>query len=239
MKNALKIASAVIMVIILSSCTKNNTDTGIALSMKGITTLPLLKKSEMITGYTFTEALMGIKEIEIKRREEHFHDSLTVRDTLKHKYDFDGKYLIDLLAGTSTPELGFSNFVPGSYNKFESETDRLIDGGKSISVKGSYTDSTSRVYNFDFSTKGEFEFEFESDSGFILTEGKVLEMLININLPKLFSGVDFSKGIADGNNVIVINETTNNNLSAKIKHNIRTIAEMHEDRDHEHHGHKN
>jgi hypothetical protein len=164
---------------------------------------------------------------------------LEVPDTLKHKYDFKGKYLIDLLTGTSTPELGFSNFVPGVYNKFESETARLIEGEKSISVKGSFTDSTSLVYSFEFSTKGEFEFEFESDSGFLLTEGKVLEMLININLPGLFEGVDFSKGITDVNNVILINETTNHDLFKKIKHNIHAIAEMHEDRDHEHHGHRN
>jgi hypothetical protein len=238
MKNSLKIASAALMVMIAASCSKN-TDTGIALSFKAITTLPSLKKSAAATGYNFTEALMGIKEIEIKREEEELHDSTTVRDTLKHKFDFKGKYLLDLLTGTSTPDLGFTDFVPGIYNKFESETARLVEGGKSISVKGTFTDSTSTVFTFDFSTKGEFEFEFESDSGFALTEGKILEMLININLPMLFSNVDFSKGTADANKVIVINETTNYELFRKIRHNIHSIAEMHEDHDHKHKHHRN
>jgi hypothetical protein len=232
MKNTVKIVSAGLFLCIAVSCTKT-TDTGISLSIKGVTTTASLKKSASVTGFTFTEALLGIKQIELKREGEKLHDSTMVRDTLRHKFHFNGRYLIDLLAGTSTPQLGLVNFVPGVYNKFESETARLIPGGKSISVKGSYTGLNATVYNFDFSSRSEFEFEFESDSGFVLTEGKVLDMLINVNLPLLFSGIDFSKGIADANNVIVINDTTNIDLCRKIKRNIRLSGEMHED--HEHH----
>jgi hypothetical protein len=238
MKSIFKITAAGLLLMIAASCSKNNSDTGIALSFKGVTTLSSTAKSaSVVSPYSFTEALMGIKEIEIKRKEEHLHDTLTPRDTLKHNFDFKGKYLIDLLTGTSTPDFGLANFVPGTYNKFESETARLIDGGKSISVKGTYTDAALKAYNFSFSTRGEFEFEFESDSGFVLTEGSVLEMLININLPLMFTNVDFTKGTADVNNVYVINETSNIELYKKIKHNIRAIAEMHEDKHHEHHGH--
>jgi hypothetical protein len=233
MKNILKITSAGLLLLIAASCSKNSTDTGISLSFKGVTTVSSTAKSiSAATPFSFTEALIGIKEIEIKRKEEHLHDTLTARDTLKHKFDFKGKYLVDLLTGTTTPDFGLVNFVPGTYNK--SETARLIDGGKSISVKGTYTDAGSKAFNFNFSTRGEFEFEFESDSGFVLTEGSVLEMLININLPLMFTNVDFAKGTADVNNVYLINESSNIELFKKIKHNIRDIAEMHEDKHHEH-----
>ncbi|TAL71414.1 MAG: hypothetical protein EPN88_05650 [Bacteroidetes bacterium] len=249
MRNMYKLMLAII-VIIAASCSKNNTDTitgtGIGVSFKAVTTLgssssSAVSKSISVVGFTFSEALIGIKEIELKREEEHFSDSAMVHDSLnKHKFDFDGKYLIDLLTGTSTPDIGFTNFVPGTYNKFESETARLISGGKSISVKGTYTDPSSNVYKFDFSTKKEFEFEFESDSGFVLTEGKILEMLININLPQMFATVDFSKGTPDATNVIVIDETTNIDLFKIIRHNIHSIGEMHEDHQKEmehHHDH--
>lgn len=247
MKKILNLMLA-ITIVLAASCNKTNLDTGIALSIKGTTTLSAkgmsasspVTKSAAVEGFTFSEALMGIKEIELKRKEEHFRDSVMVHNPMnKHKFNFEGKYVIDLLAGTSTPDLGFTNFIPGTYNKFESETAKLLDGGKSISVKGTYTNPSSTVYNFDFSTKGEFEFEFESDSGFVLTEGKILEMLININLPQLFATIDFSKGTADATNIIVINETTNIELFKQIRHNIHSTAEMHEDHKMEmkHHGH--
>jgi hypothetical protein len=238
MRTTLKLILSGLLLVAITSCSKNNPDSSIGLSFKGVTTLPSAAKGEsVVSPFSFTEALIGIKEIELKRKEEHLHDTLTPRDTLKHEFDFKGKYLIDLLTGVSTPDLGLVGFVPGTYNKFESETARLIDGTKSISVKGSYTDALSKVYNFSFTTKSEFEFEFESDSGFVLTEGNVLEMLININLTKMFTNVDFSKATADINNVFVINESSNIELYKRIKHNIKSVAEMHEDKHHEHHGH--
>jgi hypothetical protein len=241
MKSILKIASTGFLLLAAASCTKSpdsSVTTGIALSISGITTSPtstgMGMKSATVTttGFTFTEALMGIKEIELKRREEHLHDTLTPRDTIHGEFHFKGKYLIDLLKGTSTPDLGLASFVPGTYNKFESSTARLIEGGKSISVKGTYTDPSSKVYSFDFSTRGMFEFEFESDSGFVLTEGNILQMVVNVNIPALLANIDFSMATVDANNIIVINETTNIELFKRIKHNIRRMGEMHEDHHH-------
>jgi hypothetical protein len=239
MKTVIKYASAGLMLLFVASCTKSNNDTVIGLTFKAVTTLPVgVKGTEIVSPYTFTEARMGIKEIEIKRKEEHLHDTLVPRDTInKNRFDFKGKYLVDLLTGTTTPDFGLVGFTPGTYNKFESETARLIDGTKSLSVKGSFTDAASKVYNFSFTTKGEFEFEFESDSGFVLTEGKILEMLININLPLMFKNVDFSKGLVDATGIVVINESTNAELFKTVKRNIKYIAEMHEDKHHEKTGH--
>jgi hypothetical protein len=231
MKTISKIAMGIMIIIFAVSCTKSASTTGISISIKGITS-PAVKKSTTVTGFTFTEALLGIKQIELKRQEEKLHDSTTVRDTLKHRFSFNNRYLVDLLAGTSTPSLGFNDFTPGVYNKFESETARTVTGGKTISLKGSYTSSTASVYKFDFSSKAEFEFEFESDSGFVLNQGNVLGLFINLNLPKMFTSVDFSKGTVDVNNVVVISEASNLDLYNRIKRNIRQAGEMHKDREH-------
>jgi hypothetical protein len=237
MKSIINLTMASI-VIASVSCTKSNTDnnTGIALSFKAKTSLLAgLPASDPVTkgaaaGFTFSEALIGIKQIELKREEEEFSDSAMVHNPMnKHKFDFEGSYLVDLLAGTSTPDIGFTDFVPGTYNKFESETAQLIHEGKTVSVIGTYTDPSSKVYNFNFSTKAEFEFEFESDSGFVLTQGKIMEMLINFNLPLLFNSVDFSKATVNATGVILIDETNNAELYKKIKHNIHSAGEMHED----------
>jgi hypothetical protein len=225
MKNILKIVIAALLMVFATSCTKNN-DTGISLSIKGITTLPAIKRSAKVEGFTFSEALLGIKEIEIKKEDESLDDG-------DMEFDFDGSYVVDLLAGTSTPALGFSEFLPGTYNKFESETAPVLDGGKSLSIKGTYTDLSGTVYNFEFSTNAEIEFEFESDSGFVLTEGKVLEMLVSVNLPLLFDGVDFSKATANLNGIIVINESSNASVAAAIKNNIDYVAKMEDENESE------
>ena len=225
MKNFLKIVSVALLMVFAISCTKNN-ETGISLSIKGITTLPTIKKSANVEGFTFSEALLGIKEIEIKREDESFDDG-------DMEFDFEGSYVVDLLAGTSAPDFGLLEFLPGTYNKFESETAPVLDGGKSLSIKGTYTDSGGTVYNFEFSTNAEIEFEFESDSGIVLTEGKILEMLVSVNLPLLFEGVDFSKATANLSGIIVINESSNATVAAMIKNNIDNVAEMEDENESE------
>lgn len=225
MKNIVKLMSAAAIVILAASCTKSN-DTGISLSIKGTTTLPAIKKSAAIEGYNFSEALLGIKEIEIKKEDELLNDGNT-------EFDFSGSYIVDLLAGTTTPELGFSEFTPGTYNKFESETASVLPGGKSLSLKGTYTSADGTLYTFEFSTSGEVEFEFESDSGFVLTEGTVLDMLINLNLPMLFEGVDFSKATVNGEGIILINESSNLAILETIINNIDNVAEMEDEHESE------
>ncbi len=175
--------------------------------------------------FTFSEALLVIRDIDIKRMDQSFDDSVSNNDTLNRKYDFNGNYLLNLLNGTSTPALNLVNFIAGTYNKVEAKSAKIVDGNNSISLKGTFADTTAKkTYTFDFSTVASLEFKFVSDTGFYLDQGKVLTLLVNINLPDLFAGVDFSKATMDSNNVIVINETSNTNLMAKIITNIRHMA---------------
>lgn len=218
MKTTFKLMLAVTMIISMASCSKSN-DTGISLSIKGTTTLPLIKKSAQTQGFIFSQALLGIKNIEIKKEDE-------MLDNGDMNFDFPGNYTVDLLAGTTSPAIGFSDFLPGTYNKFESKTAAILNGGKSFIINGTYTDGGGTVYTFEFSTSGEVKFEFESDTAFVLTEGTVVNMLININLPLLFEGVDFSKAVQNGDGIIIINETSNAGLVEKILGNIDNVAEM-------------
>ena len=229
MKNILKISTAALIFIFAASCSKSskNSDTGISLSLKGTTTLPAIKKGATIEGFTFSEALLGIKEIEIKKEDEMMDDG-------EMDFDYDGSYIVDLLLGKSTPALGFSEFLPGTYNKFESKTASVLDGGKSLSFKGIYTDAGGTAYNFDVSTTSKIKFEFESATSFVLTEGTVLDMLINLNLPMLFEGVDFSKATANGSGIIVINDSNNSAILTKIMSNIDRIASMEDEHESEH-----
>jgi hypothetical protein len=228
MKNILKLLSAVIMVTAIS-CTKDNKsgiNTVISLTFKGTTALPGIKKSLNTEGFTFTEALLGIKEIEIKK----------VGDVSNNdgKFDFDKNYIVDLLAGTTTPAFGTSEFLPGRYNKLESKTSNLLDGGNSVSLKGTYTDNVGTTYKFEFSSTSVFKFEVESDTGFILSEGTIFSMLVNVTLPVFFQGVDFSKAAVNSSGIIVINDISNIPMSEIIKSNINLVADMEDENESEH-----
>lgn len=227
MKNTIILFGAIFVIAI--SCSKSNdpgTSTGVSLSFKGTTTSPAIVKGSGTDTYTFSEALMGIKEIELKKEEEQFDDN-------DMNFNFEGNYVVDLLAGTTSPTLGFAELTPGTYNKFESRTAQLLDGGNSISLKGTVTDGGGTLYNFEFATTSEIKFEFESDSAFVITEGTVHDMLVNINLPVIFEGIDFSKAVADDTGKILINDLSNADLSAIIKINIDHAAEMENENEHE------
>ena len=223
MKTFMKLFTVVLIALFALSCKKTN-ETGFSLKFKATTTIPVVKKGVSAAGFTFTEALLGIKNIQIKREDETLNNGDT-------EYDYKANYIVDLLTGISTPPFGFEQFIPGTYNKFESETAKLLTGGKSLSVKGSFTDPAGRTYNFEFATSAEIEFEFESDSSFVLTEGTVFDMLININLPLLFKGVDFSTATANANGVILIDETSNNAILSAIKNNLDKATDMEDEHD--------
>jgi hypothetical protein len=221
------------------SCSKTSNDTGIALTIAGSTTSGSLSTAKSLStateGFTIDEALLGIKNIEIGTEAEHFSDVVDDKGGAKHETDYSDTYLIDLLTGTSTPEIGFKDFTPGVYNKFEAETAGIIPGNKSISIKGSFTDAQSVEYTFEFSTTSELKFEFESASGFELIEGNVLDLLMQVNIPGIFAGIDFSKATKNESNIIIINDLTNTTLLALIKANIHRMADMGEDHDHDRH----
>ncbi len=226
MKSILKLLLAALIIVYAGSCTKI-TDTGITLKIKGISTLPAVKKSTAVEGYTFSEALMGIKEIEIEA-ESADEESDDYDDV---EYEFEGKYVVDLLTGTSSPDLGLADLQPGTYNELEAETAQILEGGNTLILKGTYTDAAQNVHTFEFSTDDEIELEIESDEGFVLAEGEVLDMIVNIYLPMLFEGVDFSTATENADGVIIINDSSNPSLAWKINNNIDHVAEIEIDDD--------
>ena len=247
MKVFIKLSLASLLAVAVISCTKTS-DTGISLTLAGTNNVATVATSKSLNvstqGFTFSEALVGIRDIEIKTRDEHFRDTLGLghfddgehkNHNEKHNHGYGGTYLVDLLAGTSAPALGFTSSVPGTYDKFEAASAPAIDGTKTMSLKGTYVDSLSNEYKFEFSTIHRWEYEFKSDTGYVLDEGKVLEMLVSINLPGFFKGVDFSAATRNADNVVVIDENTNLAALKRIKLNLHSAAGLTEDHNGEHH----
>jgi hypothetical protein len=143
----------------------------------------------------------------------------------------------DHMPGTSSPAMGFTATTAGVYDKLEAESAPAIDSSKTLSLKGTYTDSTLVSYNFALSTTHRWEYEFKTDTAMTLDEGKVLNILVSIDLSKFFTGVDFSKLTLNAENVAVIDENNNSEALRIIMRNLHSITGM-KDRGHgRHKGH--
>ncbi|MFO7850936.1 MAG: DUF4382 domain-containing protein [Bacteroidota bacterium] len=226
MKSILHLIGSIALIsVLIISCEKSD-DTGINLQFKGETSS--LKAKTTGGTYDFTEALMGLSEIEIEMEMED-DDNGTETEI---EYDYEGNYTVDLLAGTSDPKIGFSEFEPGTYNEVEAEIEPILDGGtKSIIIKGTLTDAEEVVTEFEFSTSEEIEIEIESEIGFYLDEGTIIDMVVTFDLDMLFDGVDMTNAERNESDVVIINDTTNSDLAAIIKSNIESCADLEEDDD--------
>jgi len=224
-KMFITISGLLLMVLIMSSCNKNG-ETGINLSFKASTAA---FKSLAGGAFEFSEALIGVHEISIEAESEEFDDDDSQGSDSDFEYDYEGNYSVDLLTGVSSPEIGFADFVPGTYNEVEVELTTVLEGGTlSMIIKGTNTDGGNSI-DFEFSTAAEIEFEVESDMGFYLDEGTILDLVLKIDLISLFDGVDFSQAQLNDNNVAIINDNTNTELAAIIRSNIHHCSDLEED----------
>jgi hypothetical protein len=222
------------MIIIAISCEKSD-DTGITLSFKGETSV--LKSTNNDGSYTFSEAFLGVHEIEIESEEEYEEEYETegteveIETETEIEYEFEGEYAVDLLTGESDPDMGLAEVQPGTYNELEAEISPILEGGKSIIIKGTYTESGQETIEFEFSTTSEIELEVESDAGFYLDEGSILDLVVTFVLPGLFDGVDFYGAEKNDNGVVIMDDSTNVEQTNKVKSNISKFAELEDDDD--------
>jgi hypothetical protein len=230
MKSILSLLPAFVFVLlVLSSCEKE-TKTGINLSFKG--DISSLKSDNLSGVLTISEAYIGVHEIEIEieMETEHEQGESEMEIEYEFEYEYEGDYTVDLLTGKSTPEFGFSELEPGVYNEVEAELSPILEGGtKSVSIKGTFTDTDQMTIEFEFSTSAEIEIEVESETGFFLDEASILDLVVSFDLEMLFDGVDFSNAVRNEMDVVIIDEKHNVDLAQKIKANISLYVDLEED----------
>lgn len=234
-------AVMMMMTIALMSCNDEGAAvSGLAVNMKATTTVSKVSKGGRVQagGYTFEQALLGVREFEFETKEEdNSEDDLSGSSSDddgeddNEEVEFKGQYVVDLIKGTSTPELDNGKLKPGIYEEFEVELDRYLANGNSLFIVFKYKPDTGDSVKVEVSTKATLEFEFEDDNGFEIVDEKVTNYLVLINLDNLFTGVDLSTAIKSEDGVIRINDTTNTSLLSIIKNNFDTSCEGGKDDD--------
>jgi len=253
MKNLFKLTVLTLFIglgMMLQSCDSN--ETGLAkvkLEMKATTDLSTINASgrTMNTGLVFTDILIGATEIEFETLEENENEDNSLNgndddneiedmdedgEDDNEEIEFKGSFVIDLIAGTSTPDFGIADIAPGIYEEIEIELKPILEGDISMFVAFEFTPAGgTEVVRVEYSNSDEMEFEIEKEGGFLLDAGALNKMLVMIDLDVMFAGVDLSTASADVDGVVRINSTSNTDLAALIANGLDDIMEGGEDED--------
>jgi hypothetical protein len=245
MKNLFKKAVLTIFIsfaLLTQSC--NNNEPGLSnikLSMKATTVLSTINPSGRVmnTGLVFTDVVIGVTEIEFETFEENeAEDSGEIEDNDgdgeddNEEVEYEGNYVVDLIAGTSTPDFGEAVIAPGIYEEMEIELSPILEGGITMFVAFDYTpDGAANPVRYEYSTDAEMEYELEPEGGFFLDEGALNQMLVLIDLDAMFTNIDLNTATADIDGVVRINSTSNADLAAQVAASLGDVMEGGEDED--------
>lgn len=160
---------------------------------------------------TITDARIAIKDIEF----DMFTDDAdtAVELAANESIEFEGPFIVDLLANTSTPEISTADLLPGRYTEIEMDIDKIQDNDlqanpdlltatdplfeNSIYLEGSYTgatadgDVTAAVFKLSYDLDEEFELPIADPNLSINVQDRTFSaVIIAFRLNKWFSFSD-------------------------------------------------
>ena len=235
------------VIIVLGSCGESvdPTKTNVKIEMKAVSKLNSLNAGARVANSSieFTEALVGVTEIELELKEndesnddsnddnDHNFSSDGKDDDSEDEIEFEGQFTVDLLKGTSDPDFGIADVIPGEYEEIEIEINPILDDGNSIFIAFTYQPDEGESIDVEFTSTGEFEIEIENDNGIILDGNSLNQLLILMDLDMLISGLDISNLEPDQDGIVRISDTSNSDINVKIQNKIDDSFEAGEDSD--------
>lgn len=159
----------------------------------------LNKKSNTIQ---LSQAIAYLEEVELERE---------VGDDEEVEIDIEDRFTVDLLTGTSTPEIPTVQIEPGTYHELELEfgdDDRLA-----FDIRGSYTDTAGTSYSFELSMIQELEFEIEAEgNGLVIPADYFTTLNVSFPVSDALASLDWTNAVKGANNTITINAQNNSSM---------------------------
>ncbi len=244
MKRTVKLLIVLIIIMGLISCNKNGMDsqnTQATITIKLGTNATQLSKSSPYSfsftdlgGTTFivTEARINVRHIQFDYPEDSSDKT--------NQISLNGPFLIDLMTGTSNPEIGVFDVEPGIYKRIDVRLDdaEMVDGlvnatddllDNTLVVKGSFN-YNANTRNFTLILKFNEDVRFEKPEGISVNEGETKDIILNLKVDDWLSNINITECIDDGditlegNGDLIINDDNNNdcnNFEGTIKTNIK------------------
>jgi len=148
-----------------------------------------------------------------------------------YEIEYEGNFIVDLIAGTSTPDLGITNGLPGTYKELEVELEPILEGGYSVFIVLTYQPEGSDPIVVEFSTNRAIEIEIEREKGFTIEAGMLNQVLVMLDLDKLLEGLNLSEAQVDEDGIIRINRNSNPDLESFIWNKLRMAIDAGDDDD--------
>ncbi len=200
MKTRFKILAAVLPALVLMGCSKGDPEGEFRVKNGD-------NSNRQASTFVYSEAKVSLSDIDIDFEPESGQDQ---------EMEFEGNYTFDLLSSDGTNEV---ELAAGTYTELEFDMSANLNGGSSMIVRGT-AESNGNSYDFEFATSMEGEFEIESEDGETAEEGSNVDFILLMDLDGMFAGVDFANAVIDSDNVIRINENSNEAIRALIEANI-------------------
>lgn len=185
------------------------------------------------TTFTITEARTNVRHIQFDYPEGSSDKA--------NQISLNGPFLINLMTGTSNPEIGAFDVEPGIYKRIDVRLDdtKAIDGlvssnddllDNTMVVKGSFNYASNTNNNFTFILKFNEDVRFEEPSGIYVNEGETKDIILNLKVDEWLSNINITECLDDGDIVLegsgdlIITDDNNNdcnNFEGTIKTNIK------------------
>lgn len=126
-------------------------------------------------------------------------------------FDFEGPYLVDIVQGTVTPEIGASTLAEGSYTQLKFKIDKVsatdeedaslvadlpVDDpiiGYSMILEGSYTPDVGSIVPVSIKFTEDAEIEINpAGTGIAISNGTLTDIVVAFRLGSWFKGIDFT-----------------------------------------------
>ena len=144
-------------------------------------------------------------------------------------HEWEGAYIVELISGTSDPELPVIDLLPGKYDEFEAKLAPIIDDRYSIRIEGDCGGTA-----FTFLYEKPLKFEAENEEGFVIDENILNTILVNIDVDGWLAGADICSGLMNDSGEIIISADSNTGIYAAIESSLHSLAKIGKDDDHDH-----
>jgi hypothetical protein len=210
--------------------------------------LPVVDTAGNETGtLTLTTAKVCLKEIKLIQGGENSNDAEVEEDNAS--VDFEGPFIVDLIADMVTPTPGNATILVGVYTQIEVTLDsHPALNGSSIYLEGTYTGPTASgnvtdmPFTLSFELDDEFQLTGDGDNpvGIDVSEGVTNPIIIAFRLNKWFrfndpqtnpGSVNFSDVVPTGGviQLIIKSGDTDDAICAVIVSNIQSSGDFGED----------
>lgn len=157
-----------------------------------------------------TEAVMGIEQINLK---------LAGIDTTGTgvKAIFNGPYRLNLIDGNLSPNVRLILADPGKYENIELYPGTLLKDRNTFFVKGALRTKGTSWTPFELASAYDLVYAIgNGNKGFTIRSGEIKELTVFIYLKKLFENLDLSSAKIEADGTILINESSNPQILAKL-----------------------